>query len=36
MKIDEARAYRAWLDERQDVPPDRVTDWEFSNYFEWA
>jgi glutamine synthetase len=34
MKLDEAQAYRARLDERQDVPPDRVTDWEFSSYFE--
>jgi len=36
MKLDEAQAYRAWLDEHPEVSPDRVTDWEFSNYFEWA
>src|SRR5262249_38712782 len=36
MKLDEAQAYRAWLDEHREVAPDRVTDWEFSNYFEWA
>jgi glutamine synthetase len=36
MKLDEAQAYRAWLDEHAEVSPDQVTDWEFSNYFEWA
>src|SRR5712692_4852567 len=36
MKLDEARAYRAWLDEHEEASPDRVTDWEFSSYFEWA
>jgi glutamine synthetase len=36
MKLDEAQAFRAWLDEHQEVSSDRVTDWEFSNYFEWA
>lgn len=36
MKLDEAQAYRAWLDEHPEVSPDQVTDWEFSTYFEWA
>ena len=36
MKLDEAKAYRDWLAEHPEVSPDRVTDWEFANYFEWA
>jgi hypothetical protein len=37
MKLEEAQAYRAWLDEHPEVSPgpgDRPG--EFSNYFEWA
>jgi len=36
MKLDEAKAYRDWLDEHPEVPADRVTDWEFTSYFEWV
>ena len=36
MKLDEAQAYQGWLAEHPDVSPDRVTDWELANYFEWA
>jgi hypothetical protein len=36
MKLDEAQACRAWLDEHPEVSPDQVTDWELGNYFEWA
>jgi glutamine synthetase len=36
IKLDEAQAYKDWLAENPDVSPDRVTDWELTNYFEWA
>ena len=36
MKLDEAQAYQDWLDQHPDTSPDRVTDWEFSHYFEWV
>jgi glutamine synthetase len=36
LKLDEAHAYRDWLDQHPDTSPDRVTDWEFSSYFEWV
>lgn len=36
MKLDEANAYRDWLEQHPEVSADQVTDWEFSNYFEWV
>jgi glutamine synthetase len=36
MKLDEAQAYDDWRKKHPEARVDRVTDWELSNYFEWA